>query len=128
MKTTYPVMLVAGVVLGLSSGGCIPPGDQSTLVDRTVTVGAGGGFAGVKFNATSGQIIRITLTGSPATMEPYGDLLKPDDTNSAAPPNGSSSGGVNTIDVTLTQTGQYTLGVFDGANLGGSVHVVIKKL
>jgi hypothetical protein len=121
------VALVAPLMLGQV---CTPGGGQSSkvLVNQVVSVAGGGGFAQVQFNATSGQRIRITLTGAPNTMEPYGNLEYPDGNNAELPPNGAAVNGKNVIDVTLNVTGGYNLDVFDGANAGGSVTVRIELL
>lgn len=121
-----PAMVLAAFVLG--SGCPQQSSGTSVLVDQTVQVAPAGGGAEVSFSGTAGQIISITLTGTPAAMEPYGDLQVPGSASIAAPANGASAGGVNTANVTLTQTGQYTLIVFDGANLGGSVAVKIETV
>ncbi len=104
-------------------------GPSSILVlDQVVSVAGGGGFAQVVFNATSGQRIRITLTGVPNNMEPYGNLEYPDGNNVQVPPINTAVNGTNMADVTLNPTGEYRLDVFDGANAGGNVTVRIELL
>ena len=120
------VALVAPLMLGPV---CTPDAGQSKiLMNQVVSVGGGGGFAQVQFNATSGQRIRITLTGTPSTMEPYGGLEIPGGTNASVPPNGTAVSGRNVAEVTLSQTGEYRLDVFDGTNAGGTVTVLIELL
>jgi hypothetical protein len=130
MRTVKSVALVLCAVpsLGLLIGCCFGPPGPVTLVDRTVTVPAAGGGADVTFNASNGQTIRITLTGDPNTMQPYGHLGYPDASSTYFPAHGNESNGVNTGDLLLTQTGGYTLTVFDGANLGGQVAVLVVRL
>jgi hypothetical protein len=130
MKTAFLAVLVVGSGLGLGVlSGCSRklPSNPSVLVDKTVSVGAKGGYGNVTFNASKGQKVRITLTAARKTMEPYGNLGNPDGTGGYFPPNGGSKDGVNTGEMTLSQTGQFTLTVFDGSNEGGNVHVVIQK-
>ena len=120
------VALVAPLMLGPV---CTPDGGQAStiLVNQVVNVAGGGGFAQVVFNATSGQRIRITLTGA-ANMEPYGNLEIPGGSNAEVPPNNTAANGTNVADVTLNVTGEYRLDVFDGANAGGNVTVRIELL
>jgi len=118
-------LMAAPLIMG---NGCAPTTDSGGAlpVNRTVTVTAGGGGTLVSFNGTAGQTIRVTLTGTPATMEPYGYLESPDGTAEYTPANGAASGGVNSSTVALTRSGEYTLTVFDASNLGGSVAVRIE--
>jgi hypothetical protein len=121
------VALVAPLMLGQV---CTPGGDQQSnvLVNKVVNVGGGGGYGSVSFNATAGQAIRITLTGAQASMEPYGNMENPDGSGFDAPPLSTASNGSNTGQVTLTQTGTYTLVIFDGSNAGGNVTVKVERL
>ena len=132
MKTKSVVLMFPSLCLVVVVGlfGCGGDGDNSSatvLVDENVTVGSGGGSANVSFSGTSGQNIRITLTAS-SSMDPYGNLGYPDGTGVYTPQNEMSQNGVNSSDVTLNQTGTYTLTVFDGTNQGGAVHVRVEVL
>jgi hypothetical protein len=124
---TSIVEISVGVSLAFLGGCHRAPSNPSAVLDRTVSVGPGGGHGDVTFEATRGQKVRITLTGSKKTMEPYGNLEPPDGSGEYFPPNGGSKDGVNTGVITLSQTGRFTLTVFDGSNGGGSVHVVIQR-
>lgn len=129
MKTTLSAILVSCSVLCLSllSGCPKAPSNPAALLDKTISVGAKGGYGNVTFDATKGQKIRITLTAAKKTTEPYGHLGNPDGSGGYFPPNGGSKDGVNTGDMMLSQTGQFTLTVFDGSNEGSNVRVVISR-
>jgi hypothetical protein len=128
-RSTAITLLSLCPVLAMGILGCgkdvSPPGADRVLVDEEVTVGVGGGLAEVSFPGTSGQSIRITLRGS-RSMDPYGYLEYPDGEGTYTPENEKSKGGVNQSDVTLKQTGTYTLTVFDGTNQGGRVRVKVE--
>ena len=122
------VALVAPLVLGPV---CAPDGNQPSNVlvnNQMVTVGAGGGFGAVSFSASSGQTIRVTLTAVQASMDPYASLQAPDGSADYVPPLGSAVNGTNTAQEALTQTGTYTLVIFDGSNQGGNVTVRVERL
>jgi len=102
---------------------------SNVLVNQIVTVGAGGGFGAVSFNASKGERIRISLTASSTSMEPYGFLgLVEGESGSYIPSLDTAHDGVNTADVTLNETGTYGLTVFDGSNQGGTVSVRIEVI
>jgi hypothetical protein len=103
----------------------LPPG---TLANQVVSIGPGGGWAGIAFRGTSGQRVRITLTASNPIMRPYDYLENPDGTGSYTPPANTAHNGVNSVEVSLTQTGLYVLTVFDGSNLGGNVTVLVEVI
>ncbi|MCX6090917.1 MAG: hypothetical protein NTX88_11220 [Candidatus Atribacteria bacterium] len=104
-----------------------PSPTSSVLVLTTVTVGPSGGFADVFFTTSNGKKIRITLTATNPSQEPYGYLQYPDGNTTLYTPSIETSGnGVNSSELVLTQTGQYTLTVFDGSNQGGTVNVKIE--
>jgi len=104
-----------------------PP--QSVLVNTTVSIGSGGGYADLVFSASNGQRIRITLTATNTLMEPYGFLQYPDGTTSTYfPPLATSSNGVNSSELIFTQSGTYIFTVFDGSNLGGQVSVKVEVI
>lgn len=100
----------------------------NVLVSQTVTVGGGGGWAAVSFDASNGQRIRITLSSTDTRMEPYGFLEYPDGSSDYYPPCGAAQNGYNSIELLLNQTGRYTLTIFDGANLGGTVTVRVEVI
>jgi len=105
--------------------GAGPAPSGSALVDQAVTVPGGGGNAEVSFNGTNGQRIQIDLTASNADMQPYGSLQYPDGTSVYNPPINTAANGANKAEITLNQSGGYTLTVFDGSNQGGTVSVKI---
>lgn len=136
MKKKSGVFMFLSLCLVIVTGvfGCGGNGDNGSptapgtvLVEENVVVGGGGGSVNVSFSSSSGQNIRITLTAS-NPMEPYGYLTYPDGTGVDTPPNGMAQNGVNSSDITLNQTGTYTLTVFDGANQGGTVNVKVEVL
>ncbi len=102
----------------------IPPDNPQVLVDTTVTVPGGGGSANVPLNGQSGEVIHVALTASSALC-PYGYLEFPDGDGKYWPLNDTCQGGLNSASLRLSQTGAYTLTVFDGNNVGGNVDVHI---
>lgn len=123
----FSLCLVSVMVLANCNDDSSSTAPSTALVDRNVTVAGGGGSAMVPFSASNGQTIRITLTAS-SNMEPYGFLTYPNGASEDTPQNGMSQNGVNTSEVLLNQTGTYTLTIFDGANLGGTVHVKVEVI
>jgi hypothetical protein len=109
-----------------NSNGSSPSG--TVLVDQTVTIPGGGGSAEVTFTATGSQRIQITLTASNAGMQPYGNLQYPDGTSQYNPPIDTAANGANKTEISLDQSGQFSLTVFDGSNQGGSVSVKVAIL
>lgn len=103
------------------------PGPE-ILVEQDVTVPGGGGSFEVSFLGSSGQTIRITLTASNTSIEPYGYLTYPDGTGEYTPLNENAQNGENMSEVTLNQTGTYDLSIMDGANIGGTVHVRVEVI
>ena len=124
--------LWAMVAAGL--GGCGEDNSRGALalpevlVQQTVTVARGGGGANVTFTGRKGCRIRIMLTATKSTMTPYGFVECQPGTGMYQPPQESAANGQNSAVVTLTQTGTYTLTVFDGANEGGAVSVKVERL
>ena len=110
--------------------GCSSGDDDSNvgvvILDTTVTVGANGGYGTVFFQASAGQTIRIALTG-PSGTEPYGYLEPPSGNGTYTPPN-SGQAGSNQADILLTESGQFSLTIFDGANRGGTITVVVSRI
>jgi hypothetical protein len=101
------------------------PSPPRILVVKSVTVPPGGGAGGVVFDAFRGQTVRITMT-SPATVEPYGFLERPDGTSEYFPRNESAKPGFNGGEMVLSVQGSHQLTVFDGSNRGGEVAVKIE--
>ncbi len=116
--------LLAGALVVCGCGGGDDDGAGGTsLLDTQVAVGAGGGSATVFFQGQAGQSVRITLSG-PAGTAPYGFLEPPGGEATYTPPNNGNNGG-NQADVNLTVTGQFSLTIFDGNNVGGVVNVQV---
>jgi hypothetical protein len=131
-------------LLALAAAGCggdddatSPAGntDPAVLVDQQVTVAANGGAADVTFDATANQRVRITLAAQPNTIqgalvpaEPYGHLTAPSGTEGSHPPIGTVSNNQNIEEITLSETGRYSLRVFDGSNAGRRVQVTVRKI
>ena len=119
------VMVFSGCAGDDDNGSPTSPG--TVLVERDVTVPGGGGTADVTFSGSSGQNIRITLTASP-NVEPYGYLTYPDGEGEYYPELQTAQNGANSVELTLNQTGTYTLGIMDGTNQGGTVHVKVEVI
>jgi hypothetical protein len=98
------------------------------LLDQTVTVPGGGGSAEVAFQASNGQRVQIVLTASNKAMQPYASLQSPDGTSIYNPPINTAVNGTNHVEIAITQSGQYTLTLFDSSNQGGSVAVKVVVL
>jgi len=131
---SFCVVLVLGL-FGCGGGGSSSPTFPMVLVDTSGPVGSQGGAFEVRFSANNGWQIRITLRDSSVSpnastipMEPYGYITNPDGTGDYYLPNGAAQNGQNSAELTLTQTGTYTLTVFDGTNQGGTVSVKIERL
>ena len=129
------MVLALEAMVGLGLFGC---GNQSrtpaktafpvVLVERTVTVAAGGGGANVTFSGNSGWSIRIALKAGKITAVPYGFLECQGGTGAYQPPQQTASNGQNSVVVTPTQSGTFTLTLFDGENQGGTVTVKVERL
>lgn len=119
-------MIVAGC--GSSNNGS-PTGPGTVLLETDVTVPGGGGVSGeLTFSASSGLTIRITLTASDTTLEPYGYLTFPNGQEEYQPDLSTAQNGMNSVDLTLTQGGTHRLSVMDGTNTGGTVHVKVEVI
>ena len=121
------LMWAASVWLTLS--GCEPRNGAASgpvLADKTVTVAPGGGGAVISFAAAAGQKIRVTMTSPSSSVEPYGYVDMPGDTGQYVPSNETAKPGSNVGELVAGQAGQYQLTVFDGANHGGEVSVVVQ--
>jgi uncharacterized protein YegP (UPF0339 family) len=129
LLTVLSLCLVSVMVLANCNGdgGSSPSGPGTVLLDKNVTVASGGGSAEVRFSASNGQTIRITLTAT-SNMEPYGYLTYPNGTGEYYPDLQTAQNGVNSIELTLNQTGAYELTIMDGSNQGGAVHVKVEVL
>ena len=97
-------------------------------MDQTVTLPGGGGSADLSFTASSGQRLQIVLTASNPGMQPYGNLQYPDGTSQYNPAINTAANGANQAEVSVNQSGQFSLTVFDGSNQGGSVSVKVTSL
>ena len=98
------------------------------LVEKQFEVPPGGNTAEVVFNAKEGQRIRISLQAKGDTVEPYGYLTFPDGNGDYFPKLENQQDGKNTAELTLPQTGAYTLAIMDGSNQGGLVEVKVEVL
>ncbi|MCX6556449.1 MAG: hypothetical protein NTW95_03310 [Candidatus Aminicenantes bacterium] len=128
MVMTSICFLLAGILFFGACKNCECDEDVITIhVDQMVNVPGGGGSVDVTFNGSSGVRIRITLSCSNNSMRPYGYLQAPNGSGDYTPPNNASNG-QNSAETMLNQNGTYTLTVFDGANIGGQVHVVIDQI
>jgi hypothetical protein len=126
------VLCIFGLIMLVSFGGRLSAAlfptsasSGSALVDQMVNVSGNGGFAEVKFRASNGQRIQISLSASNPSMEPYGFLQFPDGSSEYTPPLNAATNGTNEIIMTLYLDGEYQLIVFDGSNQGGPVSVKI---
>ena len=120
--------LLAGI---LFFGACKSTEDDENVstfpIDVMLNVPGGGGSAELTFTGQSGVRIRVTLSCSNANMRPYGYLQAPSGSGDYIPPN-NAPGPVHSAETMLGQTGTYTMVVFDGANVGGQVHVIIEQI
>lgn len=131
----FSLCLIFGMVLvncdGDDDNGS-PTGSGTTgeiLADQDVTVPPDGGFSPeIPIFVDKEQTIRITLTASNTSMQPYGYLDYPGGGGDYYPPLQTAQNGTNSIEVTLDQIGTYQFLVLDGANIGGTVHVKIEVL
>ena len=137
LRRYWPIGLVValclfGLILLVAFGGRLSAAlfpasasSRSALVDQMVNVIGNGGFGEVKFRASKGQRIQISLSASNPSMEPYGFLQFPDGSSEYTPPLNAALNGTNEITMTLNLDGEYQLIVFDGSNQGGPVSVKI---
>ncbi len=120
------IVLLTLVVSGLAMGfGCRSgsTGEPKTLLDKTVSVGAGGGYAEVTFEALKGQKVKIELKALSSNMEPYGHLKRPDGREEYRPAIETAKDATNGSEFVADKKGRYNLTLFDGSNAGGSVQV-----
>ncbi len=127
------IIVATAIAVSLIAAACGPStsaggSSEQVLVDKTVSVGAGGGAAEVSFNASSGQRIQIVLSAANTSMQPYGNLQYPDGTGMYNPPLNTAANGTNQAEFVANQTGQYSVTIFDGSNQGGTVSVKIVAL
>jgi len=104
------------------------PAFPLVLAERTVAVAGGGGGANVAFSGNKGWSIRITLTATDSATVPYGFLESEPGTGVYQPPQDTARNGHNSVVLTLSQTGAYTLTVFDATNRGGTVSAKVERL
>jgi hypothetical protein len=134
LRRSLSAVALAAIVAACGEDEAGSPGPLNLPVDTEVTVAADGGAATVMFRGTSGQTVRISLTATPLSLpatlphQPYGSLATPGGGESYTPPSESASNRQNTADVALTETGTYTLTVFDGTNQGAKVRVRIERI
>ena len=93
-----------------------------------VVIPPGGGNAELSFTASNSQRLQIVLTASNPGMQPYGNLQYPDGTSQYNPAINTAANGANQTEVSVNQSGQFSLTVFDGSNQGGSVSVKVAVL
>jgi len=118
----------------LTTGGCdLGFNHSNVLVLTNVNVPAGGGSASVNFEAIAGQKVTISLAaqsaspgGVPSKMEPYGNLVGPDGSQTSTPAANSASNAFNSATVTIANTGLYRLDVLDNSKTGGEVTVRVE--
>lgn len=124
LKAVFFTLVVSAIALGF---GCrnASTGEPKTLLDKTVSVGASGGYAEVSFEALKGQKVKIELTAASETMEPYGHLKRPGGKEEYRPAIETAKNAVNASDFIADKKGRYGLTVFDGSNLGGKVTVTV---
>jgi hypothetical protein len=122
------IVLFFSVLVMVAAFGCTDGDDVTILLDRSVIVPGGGGGVDVTFMAANGDRIRITLTATDTSIEPYGHLQFPDGSTAYYPPIDTVVNGQNSIELDLNQTGAYILTIFDGSNQGGQVQVKIELL
>lgn len=134
MKKTFVVLIALSfcVMLSVLLSDC-KTGSNDTLVaqgpilaEDDVTILPGGGGSEVPIFADSGLTIRITMTASDNSMQPYGYLEYPGGSGEYHPSQDTAQNGTNTAVVTLPQAGFYQLIVFDGTSTGGTVHVKVE--
>ena len=101
---------------------------RDLLVEKEVSVPADGNTAEIVFNAKEGQRIRISLQAKDKSLQPYGYLTFPDSNGKDLPSLENSHDGKNAGEILLPQSGDYTLAVMDGSNLGGLVEVQVEVL
>lgn len=97
------------------------------IVQKTVTVRAGGGAAKLEFTAKRGQRIRIRLKALDNGVEPYG-FLESASGGEYRPANETAKGGENMWEGALPDNGSYSLTIFDGSNRGGRVNVLVEPV
>lgn len=127
MKISKIVFLVLAVSVLAIGFGCEKgtAGEAKVILDKTVSVGAEGGSAEVSFKAVKGQKLKIELKAESSNMEPYGFLHKPDGKEEYRPAAETAKDAKNESEFTAAKNGRYNLTVFDGANAGGKVSVII---
>ena len=99
---------------------------SAVLVLTEVDVPENGGSAEVMFQGLPNQQVLISLAGRLTTMQPYGNLIGPEGSQSTTPPTNGASNGFNSAQVTLPVAGTYRLQVLDGSKKGGPVTVRVE--
>ncbi|MBP7934929.1 MAG: hypothetical protein KA354_09820 [Phycisphaerae bacterium] len=94
--------------------------------NMTVNIARDGGSAELMFAGIAGEEIIITLTGRIDGMVPYAQLIAPNGGSSTVPDASTAENGINSVQITLAQTGGYTLIIYDDAQVGGAVTVRVE--
>ena len=117
-------LILAAVTLscGLSSS------EVKILVEKEAEVPGGGNTTEVVFNGEEDLRILITLEAKNSPVEPYGYLTYPDGSGDYFPKIDTIKEGKNNAEITLSQSGAYTLAVMDGSNKGGLVKIKVEVL
>jgi hypothetical protein len=71
-------------------------------------------------------MIKVTMSSPSSSVEPYGYLDMPGGDGRYVPSNETAKPGSNVGELEARQAGQYQLTVFDGANHGGEVSVIVQ--
>ena len=117
-------LILAAVTLSCGLGAS----SAKILVEKEVEVPGGGNTAEVVFNGEEGQRVLITLEAKSSPVEPYGYLTYPDGSGDYVPSIDTLKERKNSAEITLSQTGAYTLAVMDGSNQGGAVRIKVEVL
>jgi hypothetical protein len=123
-KTLVFLLVVVAITLSCSLGSS----GAKILVEKEAEVPGGGNTTEVVFNGEEDQRILITLEAKNSPVEPYGYLTYPDGSGDYYPKIETIKEGKNSIEITLNQSGAYTLAVMDGSNQGGSVKIKVEVL
>jgi hypothetical protein len=120
--TLFLVLAAVTLSCGLSSS------EAKILVEKEAEVPGGGNTTEVVFNGEEDQRILITLEAKNSPVEPYGYLTYPDGSGDYVPKIDTIKEGKNSAEITLSQSGAYTLAVMDGSNQGGPVRIKVEVL
>jgi len=121
-------LIMCVVILFISLSCSMGASGPKILLEKEVTVPGGGNTAEVVFSAEEGQRIRISLVAMDQPVEPYGYLTFPDGSGDYIPHIDNIQGGKNSAELTIKQSGAFTLAIMDGSNQGGRVKVKVEVL